>query len=881
MKSIAPAPSKTGRPAETRTAVDALAELEAIAPPRDLPEPDLTENALTVLERRYLKKDPNTGKVCETPRELLWRVATHIAKGELMFPGGSPEKALLVAREFYELMAKRKFMPNSPTLMNAGREMGMLSACFVLPVEDSIEGIFDSIKATAMIQKAGGGTGFSFSRLRPQGDLVRSSGGTTEGPLSFIQVFSKATDAIQQGAFRRGANMGILRVDHPDIVNFITIKDNLGMLTNYNISVTVTNRFIHELRTKPETQHQVMNPRTKQWSVLNKRDAQGKDLGVAWTVGEIWNMIVEHAWRTGEPGVVFIDRINEKNPIKNVGLIEATNPCGEQPLHPFDSCNLGSINLGVLVKGEGANARFDWDEYKTIIHSTTRFLDDVIEVNKYPLPQIDSMSKTTRRIGLGVMGFADALYKLGIPYNSAEGCAWGERVMQVLNDESHLASELLADERGPFPAWEGSDWERQGKKMRNSYTTTVAPTGTISIIANCSGGIEPMFSLAFIRQVMKDARGKPTVMREVNYVFEKVAKERGFYSDDMIDDIVTHGTLAHRTDVPEELRKVFVTAHDITPYWHMKMQSAFQRHCDSSISKTINFPHEASVDDVRQIYELAIDEDVKGVTVYRDGCRDMQPMALKGSTSGGAQAPKAEAAPAAPVEIRAEIRAEQPSAAPVTPSAAGLRVRVSEAGDEELNPVKLPEIMSCLRIRQMTPFGNMHVKVSVDPISGREREVFAQLGKGGDVANSDLEAICRILSLWLRSNGSLKMAIKQLEGIGSSLSVPTKDGRIMSLADGLATALERYLKAKNEHGLHSLLLGGATPDLAKTDFVQRAAVVPAESAPLAAPSKPAASMGKTTPRNVAQYKLKCPACESALAFEEGCVKCYSCGFSQC
>ncbi|MBL8858750.1 MAG: vitamin B12-dependent ribonucleotide reductase [Planctomycetes bacterium] len=846
MNPIATPTHKTGRQADTRSNVDALAELEAIAPPADLPEPDLTENARTVLERRYLKKDPSNGKVCETPRELFWRVASCVARADVTFPGGSPERALEVARDFYRLMAKRQFMPNSPTLMNAGREMGMLSACFVLPVEDSIEGIFDSIKATAMIQKAGGGTGFSFSRLRPQGDLVRSSGGTTEGPLSFIQVFSKATDAIQQGAFRRGANMGILRVDHPDIIKFITIKDDLGMLTNYNISITVTNRFISELRAKPETIHQTQNPRTKQWAKLAKTDAEGKPTDQFWTVGEIWTLIIEHAWRTGEPGVVFIDRINEKNPIKNVGLIEATNPCGEQPLHAYDSCNLGSINLGVLVKGDGKNAKFDWDEYKTIIHTTTRFLDNVIEVNKYPLPQIDNMSKTTRRIGLGVMGFADALYKLGIPYNSAEGCAFGEKVMQVMNDESHLASEFLAEERGVFPAWEGSDWEKQGRRLRNSYTTTVAPTGTISIIANCSGGIEPMFSLAFIRQVMKDTQGRPTIMREVNYVFDRIARERGFYSDEMVDDIVAKGTLQYRSDVPEDVKRVLVTAHDISPFWHMKMQSAFQRHCDSSISKTINFPHEATPDDVRTIYELAIDEDVKGVTVYRDGCREMQPMAL--STSK-----KTEAAPVAEPAVVVN----------------DLRFTRNERGDEELNPIKLPEIMSCLRIRQMTPFGNMHVKVSVDPITCREREVFAQLGKGGDVANSDLEAICRILSLWLRSNGSLKMAVKQLEGIGSSLSVPTKDGRIMSLADGLATALERYMTAKDEHGLHALLLGGAAPDLTKTNFNKTVEVAKAG--------------GKTAqqPRNVSQFKIKCPACSNNVSFEEGCVKCHACGFSQC
>jgi ribonucleoside-diphosphate reductase alpha chain len=857
MKTVNPATPSLQKPAtsvDSRIAMDALAELESIAPPRDLPDPDLTENAVTVLERRYLKKDPHTGQVCETPRELFWRVASHIAKAELSFAGGTPMRALAIAREFYEVMAKRQFMPNSPTLMNAGREMGMLSACFVLPVEDSIEGIFDSIKATAMIQKAGGGTGFSFSRLRPQGDLVRSSGGTTEGPLSFIQVFSKATDAIQQGAFRRGANMGILRVDHPDIIEFIRIKDNLGMLTNYNISVTVTNRFINELRTKPDTVHQVQNPRTKQWSKLKKKDAEGKETNEFWTVGEIWNLVVEHAWRTGEPGVVFIDRINERNPIKNVGLIEATNPCGEQPLHPFDSCNLGSINLGVLVKEEAGGATFDWDEYKSIIHATTRFLDNVIEVNRYPLPQIDNMSKTTRRIGLGVMGLADALYKLGIPYNSEEGTAWGERAMKVLDDESHLASEMLAEERGVFPAWEGSDWEKEGRRLRNSYTTTVAPTGTISIIANCSGGIEPMFSLAFIRQVMKDTRGRPTIMREVNYVFEQLARQRGFYTDELVDDIVASGTLQHRADVPDDLKRTFVTAHDISPYWHMKMQSAFQRHCDSSISKTINFSHDATVEDVREIYELAIDEDVKGVTVYRDGCREMQPMALKDSGK----------AHGAPASSASNEQNGQPAGGDTSH---GLRTKTGETGDEELYPIKLPEIMSCLRIRQMTPFGNMHVKVSVDPISGREREVFAQLGKGGDVANSDLEAICRVLSLWLRSNGSLKMAIKQLEGIGSSLSVPTKDGRIMSLADGLATALLRYVKAKEDVGLHALLLGGAEPDLAKTDFVPRKAATPA------AP--------RAQPRNVSQYKLKCPACTAILAFEEGCVKCYACGFSQC
>ena len=818
----------------TTLPTDPQHQLNHIDPPMSCQTPDLTQNAVTVLERRYLKKDPDTGEVIETPAQLFWRVASHVAKAELAYAPGNYERAMAVATEFYDLMATRMFMPNSPCLMNAGREMGMLSACFVLPVEDSIEGIFEAIKATALIQKAGGGTGFSFSRLRPKGDLVASSGGTTEGPMSFIQVFSKATDAIQQGAFRRGANMGMMRVDHPDIHTFITFKDDRSRLTNYNISVAVTDKFLDDLRNNPESIHEVQNPRSGEWTQLEKEGTEGE----YWRVGELWDMIIEHAHGSGEPGVIFIDRINQQNPIKNVGTIEATNPCGEQPLHAWDSCNLGSVNLGNLVKGDGPDATFDWAAYKSIIHSTTRFLDNVIEVNRYPLPQIDNMSKTTRRIGLGVMGFADALYKMGIGYNTPEGTAFGEEVMRVLDDESHLASEMLAEERGCFPAWEGSDWEAQGRKMRNSYTTTVAPTGTISIIANCSGGIEPMFSLAFNRQVMKDNEGKPTIMREVNYVFEEKAKEAGCFSDEMVDTIIEEGTVAHMDEIPDEMKSVFVTAHDITPYWHMKMQAAFQRHCDASISKTINFPNSATPEDVREIYEMAIDEGVKGVTVYRDGCREMQPMALKDS---GKETEKTE-----------------------EPTATEMTTEVTATGTQVLAPEKLPEIMPSVRIRQSTPFGNMHVQVSFDPSNGAPREVFAQLGKGGDVANSDLEAICRMLSLWLRSNGSLEMAMDQLNGIGSSLSVPTKDGRIMSLADGLACALQKYIDSRANFG-HEGAMDWSGETTTKTE------------------ATPQSGGGGSTsaPRNVANYKIKCPQCSAKLAFEEGCVKCYSCGFSQC
>ena len=829
-----PTASMTPASEATTLPTDPQHQLNHIDPPMSCQTPDLTQNAVTVLERRYLKKDPDSGEVIETPAQLFWRVASHVAKAELAYAPGNYERAMAVATEFYDLMATRMFMPNSPCLMNAGREMGMLSACFVLPVEDSIEGIFEAIKATALIQKAGGGTGFSFSRLRPKGDLVASSGGTTEGPMSFIQVFSKATDAIQQGAFRRGANMGMMRVDHPDIHTFITFKDDRSRLTNYNISVAVTDKFIDDLRNNPESIHEVQNPRSGEWTQLEKEGTEGE----YWRVGELWDMIIEHAHGSGEPGVIFIDRINQQNPIKNVGTIEATNPCGEQPLHAWDSCNLGSVNLGNLVKGDGPDATFDWAAYKSIIHSTTRFLDNVIEVNRYPLPQIDNMSKTTRRIGLGVMGFADALYKMGIGYNTPEGTAFGEEVMRILDDESHLASEMLAEERGCFPAWEGSDWEAQGRKMRNSYTTTVAPTGTISIIANCSGGIEPMFSLAFNRQVMKDTEGKPTIMREVNYVFEEKAKEAGCFNDGMIDTIIEQGTVAHIDGIPEEMKSVFVTAHDITPYWHMKMQAAFQRHCDASISKTINFPNSATPGDVREIYEMAIDEGVKGVTVYRDGCREMQPMALKDS---GKETEKTE-----------------------EPTTAEMTTEVTASGSQVLAPEKLPEIMPSVRIRQSTPFGNMHVQVSFDPSNGAPREVFAQLGKGGDVANSDLEAICRMLSLWLRSNGSLEMAMDQLNGIGSSLSVPTKDGRIMSLADGLACALQKYIDSRANFG-HEGTMDWSGETTTKTE------------------ATPQSGGGGSTsaPRNVANYKIKCPQCSAKLAFEEGCVKCYSCGFSQC
>lgn len=821
-----------------RKAADAAsaAPLEAIIDvPEHLPEPDLTENARTVLAARYLIKGED-GQPVEQPRELFWRVAYHIAKAEAAY-GATDAKISAVAEEFYDLMATRRFMPNSPTLMNAGRRMGMLSACFVLPVDDSIEGIFDSIKATALIQKSGGGTGFDFSRLRPRGDQVKSSGGTTEGPLSFLKVFSSATNAIQQGAFRRGANMGMLRIDHPDVIEFIRIKDDRSQLTNYNLSVSVTQEFLDRLAENPDQPHRVKNPRSGEVSDLV--DASGK----SWTVGEVYELVYSHAWESGEPGMIFIDRINDANPTKHIGLMEATNPCGEQPLLPWEACNLGSINVGSFVKdGADGAPTLDEEAFKNTVTTCVRFLDDVVEANNYPLPQIREMCMGNRKIGLGVMGFADALYKMGIAYNSDAGVDFGEKVMQLVNDTAHEASSALASERKPFPFWEGSTWHKEGRPMRNACSTTVAPTGTISILADCSGGIEPMFSLAFIRQVLSGAK-----LPEMNYVFKEVAEKGGFFTEELLEDCLTSGTIHHREDIPQELRDVFVTAHDVSPEWHMRMQAAFQNHCDSSISKTINFAKDTRAEDVKEVYDLAIELGVKGVTVYRDGCRDTQPMSLKNNADGKV------AEGSADKEADAEVTVRPAAAAPadVVPVA----------------PLALPEIMPSVRVRQMTPFGNMHVKISVDPRVGQgaEREVFAQLGKGGDIANSDLEAICRLLSLFLRCGGSFMMACGQLEGIGSSLMVPTKDGTIRSLADGLAKALEKYAVAKSEYGIKALLLGevdaACPPEGTKT----------AASTP--PPAKPANDM--------TAFKVHCPECQGALAYEEGCVKCYGCGYSQC
>jgi ribonucleoside-diphosphate reductase alpha chain len=594
-------------------------------------EPKLSENALRTLRGRYLWKDAS-GKIVETPRELLTRVARAVASAESSY-GASSRDVERTAQEFYRIMAEGIFLPNSPTLMNAGRALGVLSACFVLPIEDSIDGIFESVKHTAQIQKAGGGTGFSFDRLRPAGDYIASSGGRTSGPISFWRVFCEATRAIQQGAFRRGANMGMMSIDHPDILKFITAKDDPSAFENFNISVKVSDAFMDALRTDPDGTHVVRNFRTGRAYYLPR----GLDLARyriqdlvpgdappppdVFTRRELWNLIVTSAWETGEPGLCFIDRVNEGNPTPELGRIEATNPCGEQPLLDYEACNLGSIDISKFVR----HRRLDEDRFRKMVRLGLRFLDDVIDANNYIIPPIEQRCLGNRKIGLGIMGFADALLELGIKYDSEEGLTFGRRVAAMFTEEAFAASEELAKARGHFPNWSGSTWDvRLGRPMRNAAITTVAPTGTLSILAGCSGGIEPLFSLAFYRHVLGGEE-----MLEVNAPFKRRAQREGFWSDDVALKLARGGHLRDIPGVDAETIDVFVTAHDIAPPWHVRMQGAFQEYIDGAISKTINLPNSATASDVDEAFQLAYDLKCKGVTAYRDACRTGQPMAIE------------------------------------------------------------------------------------------------------------------------------------------------------------------------------------------------------------------------------------------------------------
>lgn len=611
----------------------------------------LSINAIKVLEARYLLKDEE-GKIIETPRQMFRRVASHVGAIDALYEyrnyqlsgklaeNGKKISALSKTQievlkrgfdelvkegqikgkfdefmnfiytkptcfeeainEYEEMMLNLEYVPNSPTMMNAGARLGQLSACFVLPVDDSVDGIFSALKYTAEIHKSGGGTGFSFSRLRGKDDIVGSTKGVASGPVSFMRIFDTTTDVIKQGGKRRGANMGILRFDHPDIMDFILSKDAENtILSNFNISVGMTDEFFDKLDSDGFVE--LKNPR------------DGRVTGRI-KASTMWDTIINQAWKTADPGLIFLDEINKKNPVSHISEIEATNPCGEQPLMPYESCNLGSINLAKFVK----DGDIDYEKLRRVIRLSTKFLDNVVDANKFPVVQIKEMTRKTRKIGLGVMGFADMLIKLGIPYNSGDALVMGERMMAFLQDESHEESKILAEERGVFPGWYGSKWEEQGIKMRNSTTTTIAPTGTISIIAGCSSSIEPLFAIAFVRHVLN---GQELI--EVNPLFEEMLRARNLYSEELMREVAKSGNL-HNINIDPEIKRLFVTAHEIEPEWHVLMQATFQRYCDSGVSKTINLPSDASPEDIGKAYRMAKDLHCKGITVYRDQSKTQQ-----------------------------------------------------------------------------------------------------------------------------------------------------------------------------------------------------------------------------------------------------------------
>ena len=788
--------------------------------------PQLAPNALKVLEKRYLKKDLN-GNPVETAEAMFWRVAENISQADKFYdPKADSER---VAETFYEMMTALEFMPNSPTLMNAGRELQQLSACFVLPVDDSMESIFEAVKHTAIIHKSGGGTGFSFSKLRPSGDVVGSTSGISSGPISFMTVFDSATEAIKQGGTRRGANMGILRIDHPDIMHFITCKEDNNKLNNFNISVAITEDFMEAVEAGAD--YELKSPRT------------GKAVG-SLNAKEVFDKIVNMAWKNGDPGIIFIDRINRDNPTPHIGEIESTNPCGEQPLLPYESCNLGSINLAKMVKGKGQRAEgrgqtaypmlhapcpmpyeIDWDKLEYTTKEAVHFLDNVIDMNRYPIQQIEKMTKGNRKIGLGVMGFADMLVRLGIPYNSDDAINTADDIMRFVQEKGREASKELAEKRGAFPNFKGSIYDG-AEKVRNATVTTIAPTGTISMIAGCSSGIEPIFALAFTRNVLDGAE-----LVEANPLFEEIAKERNFYSPELMKKVAKTGGLHDVAGLPDDTKEIFATSHEISPEWHIKMQAVFQKYTDNAVSKTVNFPNEATSEDVAHVYKLAYKLNCKGVTVYRDGSREVQVLNKGQQKKSEVRSQKSE-------DINQLLTPNSQLPTFLTPKPRG-------------------EITFGATRKMKTGCGNLYVTINEDE-EGRPFEIFTQIGKAGGCAASQCEAIGRMASLALRSGIQAEEVVKQMRGISCHVPVGYGKEKILSCSDAVARAMDWYVNYKRQTGVRS------HPPLAEG--------VNAYHSPL-------------TTFNINEgvdvfQRGACPDCGAQMQYEEGCAKC-SCGYSDC
>jgi len=774
----------------------------------------ISDNAMKVLKKRYLGKDEN-GNVTENVEAMFTRVARAVAQADSLYDPAADTGA--TADEFFDLVSSLRFLPNSPTLMNAGRPLGQLSACFVLPVDDSMEAIFEAVKNAALIHKSGGGTGFSFSRLRQKGATVRSTGGVASGPVSFMRVFNVATEAVKQGGTRRGANMGILRVDHPDILEFIRCKSDTADINNFNISVGLTEKFMAAV--EADAMYDLVDPKSK--SVMGQLSARA-----------VFDEIVDAAWQNGEPGIVFLDRLNRDNVVPSVGEIESTNPCGEQPLLPYESCNLGSIDLVTMLKKEDGAYTFDFDLLEKTVRQAVHFLDNVIDVNNYPLERIAEMTRSTRKIGLGVMGFADALLALDIPYNSEEGIAFADRLMSFIEETGRAASVELAKTRGAFPLFPESTL-KDGDPIRNATVTTIAPTGTLSIIASCSSGVEPVFAFVYVRNVMDG-----TQMVEVNPLLMEKLHTLGLDDDELLKRIAAEGTIQHFVEIPEDVRRVFVCAHDITPEDHTRMQAAFQRHTDNAVSKTVNFPNNATREDVRSVYLLAYQEGLKGVTIYRDGSRTGQVLNI-GKVNG-----EKDSAPAAEdLELPENYGKIEPRPRPL----------VTRGFTEKMN-------IGC---------GTLYVTVNYD--ENGICEVFTSTGKAGGCP-SQSEATARLTSIALRSGISINEVYDQLKGIRCPSTIRQKNMSCTSCPDAIARVLMKVSKFIDEGAEYN-----------KPEAQPKTKAASAQKKQKDTSSSDVPFIPKETveePVNAADIHV-CPECGSRVEHEGGCVICRSCGYSKC